>query len=86
MSISSDWIVPDWPAPPSVQALSTTRQGGVSTGTYGLAGGLPGGLNLGRHVGDAPDAVAQNRRALRAAVPAEPVWMGQGHGTAGGGP
>ncbi len=35
MSISSDWIVPDWPAPPSVRALSTTRQGGVSTGPYG---------------------------------------------------
>lgn len=81
MSISSDWIVPDWPAPPSVRALSTTRQGGVSTGTYGLAGGLPGGLNLGRHVGDGPDAVTQNRRLLRAALPAEPAWMEQVHGT-----
>ncbi|WP_196385485.1 laccase domain-containing protein, partial [Ralstonia solanacearum] len=48
---------------------------------YGLAGGLPGGLNLGQHVGDALDAVAQNRRLLCTAVPAEPVWMGQGHGT-----
>ncbi len=81
MPISSDWIVPDWPAPPSVQALSTTRQGGVSTGPYGLAGGLPGGLNLGQHVGDASDAVAQNRRLLCTAVPAEPVWMEQVHGT-----
>ncbi|MHA6878599.1 peptidoglycan editing factor PgeF [Ralstonia pseudosolanacearum] len=81
MSISSDWIVPDWPAPPSVRALSTTRQGGVSSGPYGLAGGLPGGLNLGRHVGDGPDAVTQNRRLLRAVLPAEPAWMEQVHGT-----
>jgi YfiH family protein len=55
--------------------------GGVSTGPYGLAGGLPGGLNLGRHVGDAPEAVEQNRRILRGALPAEPVWMEQVHGT-----
>ena len=81
MSISSDWITPDWPAHPRVMALATTRLGGVSTGPYGLAGGLPGGLNLGRHVGDAPDAVEENRRILRSAVPAEPVWMEQVHGT-----
>ena len=24
------WIVPDWPAPPNVRALITTRAGGVS--------------------------------------------------------
>lgn len=62
MPMSTDWIVPDWPAHPHVKALATTRFGGVSTGPYGLAGGLPGGLNLGRHVGDAPEAVEQNRR------------------------
>lgn len=81
MSTSPDWIIPDWPAHPRVRALSTTRMGGVSTGPYGLAGGLPGGLNLGRHVGDAPEAVEQNRRILRGALPAEPVWMEQVHGT-----
>lgn len=81
MSISPDWIVPEWPAHPRVKALATTRLGGVSTGPYGLAGGLPGGLNLGQHVGDAAEAVEQNRRILRAALPAEPVWMEQVHGT-----
>lgn len=81
MSISPDWIVPDWPAHPRIKALATTRQGGVSDGPYGLAGGQPGGLNLGQHVGDAPEVVEQNRRILRAALPAEPVWMEQVHGT-----
>ncbi len=81
MSISPDWIIPDWPAHPRVKALATTRLGGVSTGPYGLAGGLPGGLNLGTHVGDAPEAVQQNRRILRSVLPAEPVWMEQVHGT-----
>ena len=81
MSTSPDWIVPDWPAHPRVKALATTRLGGVSAGPYGLAGGLSGGLNLGAHVGDAPEAVEQNRRMLRTALPAEPVWMEQVHGT-----
>ena len=39
----SHWLVPDWPAPARVRALSTTRHGGVSQGPYGLAGGVPGG-------------------------------------------
>jgi YfiH family protein len=40
-------------------------------------------LNLGAHVGDNPEAVAENRRRLRTAVrlPAEPVWLSQQHGT-----
>ena len=69
-----DWIVPDWPAPARVRALSTTRVGGVSTGTYA-------GLNLGDHVGDVAAAVLANRRLLRAALPAEPLWLRQVHGT-----
>ena len=74
---SFDLIVPDWPAPPSVQAISTTRSGGVSLPPYD-------GLNLGTHVNDEPDAVAENRRRLRlgAALPAEPLWLSQIHGVA----
>ena len=53
-------IMPDWPAPPGVLAVSTTRLGGVSEGIYRS-------LNLGDHVGDRPDAVAENRRRLVAA-------------------
>jgi YfiH family protein len=39
-------------------------------------------LNLGDHVRDAPEAVAENRRRLRvaAALPAEPAWLAQVHG------
>ena len=69
-------IVPDWPAPPSIHAVATTRLGGVSTGPYA-------GLNLGDHVGDDPAAVAANRRLLSEALalPAPPFWLRQVHGT-----
>lgn len=69
-------IEPDWPAAPRVCALSSTRAGGSSRGCYAS-------LNLGAHVGDAPAAVAANRRRLGAAagLPAEPVWLEQVHGT-----
>lgn len=70
----NDWIVPDWPAPASVRALVTTRTGGVSAGAYAS-------LNLATHVGDDPAAVAENRRRLRAHLPAEPLWLSQVHGT-----
>lgn len=72
--MSPECIVPDWPAPPGVRALVTTRHGGVSAGPYAS-------LNLGRHVGDDPAAVAENRRRLGTLLPAEPVWLQQVHGT-----
>lgn len=78
----ASWIVPDWPAPARVRALSTTRDGGVSTGPYGLADGSVGGLNLGTHVGDDPAAVAGNRARLAARLPAMPRWLEQVHGCA----
>ena len=40
-----EWLEADWPAPPWVRAISTTRRGGISLGPYA-------GLNLGDHVGD----------------------------------
>jgi YfiH family protein len=84
MSVTPDpaWLVPDWPAPASVRALSTTRQGGVSSGPYGLAGGAPGGLNLGTHVGDHAADVARNRERLAACLPSMPQWLEQVHGCA----
>lgn len=75
-------LVPDWPAPTHVRALSTTRRGGVSVGRNGLAGGGAGGLNLGSHVGDDPQAVAENRRRLASVLPAQPYWLEQVHGCA----
>ena len=70
------WALPDWPAPPEVRALSTQRGGGVSAAPFDS-------LNLGAHVGDSPEAVAENRHRLRTAarLPAEPVWLSQQHGT-----
>lgn len=68
-------IEPDWPAPPRVRALQTTRPGGVSVGDWAS-------LNFGLHVGDDPVAVRANRERLVAAgaLPAEPVWLEQVHG------
>jgi YfiH family protein len=67
---------PDWAAPPSVKAVSTTRQGGVSQGVHAS-------LNLAGHVGDDPRSVQSNRQRLleQAGIPAEPVWLNQVHGT-----
>lgn len=65
----------DWPLPPGIHALTTTREGGVSVGPYAS-------LNLGDHVGDDPVAVAANRHRLAVQLPASPVWLRQVHGTA----
>jgi YfiH family protein len=66
-------IVPDWPAPAGIKAIATTRLGGVSTAPYDS-------LNLGGRVGDFASAVEENRRRLRALLPAEPTWPNQEHG------
>ena len=74
----SDFIIPDWPAPKNVRALVTTRQGGVSVGSYAS-------FNLADHVGDDPQAVAANRKLLRQRVPelpVDPLWLKQVHGVA----
>jgi YfiH family protein len=73
--MSADWIVPDWPAPARVRAMMTTRQGGVSVTPFDS-------FNPATHVGDTPSAVAENRRRLRALLPAEPLWLNQVHGIA----
>ncbi|HKL64209.1 MAG TPA: laccase domain-containing protein, partial [Woeseiaceae bacterium] len=69
-------IRPDWEAPPAIAAAATTRTGGVSTGSRAA-------LNLGDRVGDDPAAVAENRRRLTEALalPDEPAWLAQVHGT-----
>jgi YfiH family protein len=73
--VSLSWLNIDWPAPPGVRVLSSFRGGGASAAPYAS-------LNLGDHVGDHVQAVADNRRALIAAagLPAEPVWLEQVHG------
>ena len=73
MSAALPGFEPQWPAPAAVRAWVTERGGPSRYGT----------LNLGTHVGDDPAAVAANRARLRAALalPAEPSWLEQVHGT-----
>jgi YfiH family protein len=68
-----DRITPEWPAPDNVQALFTTRDGGVGKDPYAT-------FNLGDHVGDDPQTVSRNRMLLRAILPSEPMWLKQMHG------
>ncbi|MBQ5947608.1 peptidoglycan editing factor PgeF [Massilia sp. ST3] len=73
-------VFPDWPdLPPSIGALATSRDGGVSTGPYDDGKG-GGGLNLGLHVGDDPEAVRANRALLQKVLPGRPAWISQVHG------
>ena len=62
-----DWIVPDWPAPACVHALSTTRQGGAA----GIA-----------DFSHRNQLRARVRAELRRFLPAEPLWLAQVHGHA----
>lgn len=71
-----DCIVPNWPAPACVNALLTTRRGGVSSNSKGAYASL----NLAMHVNDSPANVAQNRALLRECLPNEPKWLQQVHG------
>lgn len=74
-AMPDEFVLPDWDAPAVVRALTTTRAGGASRGPYA-------GRNLALHVGDDPDTVRHNRRALTEALhlPAEPAWLEQVHG------
>lgn len=71
------WLEPVAALLPGVKVAVTTRAGGVSEGSRA-------GLNLATHVGDAPGSVQENRRRLRQALalPSEPRWLQQVHGTA----
>lgn len=70
-----DWLRPDWPAPPQVRALCTTRAGGCSAPPWDS-------FNLGDHVGDDPRHVATNRAELSRLTGAQAVFLQQVHGTA----
>ncbi len=58
-------ITPDWPVPPNVKALFTTRQGD---------------MNLGLNSGAAVSVVQANRARLRTLLSTEPCWLTQVHG------
>ena len=66
-------IEPSWVVPEQIQALCSTREGGVSKPPFNT-------LNLGLNAGDILEDVLQNRSILRSQLPAEPVWLKQIHG------
>ena len=75
--LPSAFLAADWPAPENIRAFTTLRSGpGVSLAPFDR-------FNLGTNSGDAPAAVAENRRRLLelAELPAEPRWLQQVHGT-----
>jgi hypothetical protein len=67
-------LQPEWPVPPHVRAVFTTRSGGVSAAPYNS-------LNLGNHVGDDAAAVMHNREVLRQTLGLEPNYLEQVHST-----
>lgn len=75
--ISDNYILrPSWSAPGAVQAMCTTRKGGVSEAPWSS-------LNLGDHVGDSPESVAENRQRLARFTGLEVDrigWLNQVHG------
>ncbi|WP_158934489.1 peptidoglycan editing factor PgeF [Burkholderia sp. S171] len=81
---NDDCLWPGWSIGPNVvsprvKALATTRNGGVSAAPYGGANGR-GGLNLGLHTGDVPEAVMENRRRVVELTGAPVAWLEQVHG------
>jgi YfiH family protein len=71
-----DWIVPEWNGPAEVEALFTTRNGGMSVGAAATLDVGPAHLSGVDRAG----TVGENRRRLRALLPADPVWLAQVHG------
>lgn len=69
-------IRPDWPVPARVQALVTTRSGGVSQPPWDS-------FNLAIHVGDRVDDVVCNRQRLRDVIGHNKTfqWLNQTHST-----
>jgi YfiH family protein len=70
------WLDADWPAPPGVRALTTTRHGlGRSQAPFDA-------FNLGLRCGDDTATVLDNRRQLASALalPSTPHWLRQVHG------
>ncbi|PJK12144.1 multi-copper polyphenol oxidoreductase [Lysobacteraceae bacterium NML95-0200] len=70
------WIEANWPAPPGVVAITTTRSGaGVSQAPFAT-------FNMGSRSGDAAAAVMANRRQLQEmlGLPGAPHWLHQVHG------
>ncbi len=77
--IPKHWLHPNWPAPPNVRAIITTRaevDGGSSVAPFDH-------FNLATHVGDSAQSVEANRAQLQGLLGLRrPIpWLNQVHGT-----
>ncbi len=72
----TDLLLPEWPVPAHVRAITTTRHGGVSVAPWYS-------LNLAERVADDMRNVQRNRQILSTFLdfPHEPVWLQQVHGS-----
>jgi YfiH family protein len=70
------YLLPTWPAPPTIRAYTTLRTGGCSQPPYDS-------FNLSTMVADNPETVRQNRQQLgqELNLGQQPVWIKQVHGT-----
>jgi YfiH family protein len=73
---NSSFLKLEWPAPKSIGAAISLRNGGVSELPYKSN-------NMGLNVGDDPIRVNENRDALESCLNLEnsPIWLDQVHGT-----
>lgn len=71
-----DNIIPNWNIPKHIHAFTTIRTGGVSKPPFDS-------FNLGDHVNDSPEDVAQNRALLveKFHLPQSPLFLTQTHST-----
>ncbi len=71
-----NWIRPEWSVASGIHAAVTLRAGGVSCGKFDS-------LNLAVHVNDNLESVLLNRQRVieGLALPSEPVWLQQVHGS-----
>ncbi|MEQ1536336.1 MAG: peptidoglycan editing factor PgeF [Burkholderiaceae bacterium] len=81
--MNPDWLIPDWPAPPHVKAVFTSR--GIAQTGFASKSGVSqppfDALNLGDHVGDDPNHVMANRHMLQVLLGVKPIYLKQVHGT-----
>ena len=81
--MNPDWLIPNWPAPPHVKAVFTSR--GISEPGFASKSGVSqppfDAFNLGDHVGDDPNHVMANRHMLQVLLGVKPIYLKQVHGT-----
>ncbi|TVZ38382.1 hypothetical protein P886_2744 [Alteromonadaceae bacterium 2753L.S.0a.02] len=72
--MTASYFEPEWPLPPRVRAIITTRELGASRAPFHRN-------NLASHVGDDINAVKVNRLQLCHQLGITPLWMNQVHST-----